>query len=545
MTPPVEGNIVDVLTGEIFPGRVAHEAGIITSVERIPGPCRGFLVPGFIDCHVHIDSSLLCPSRFAEASVPHGVTAVVTDPHEIANVCGLEGIDWMRQDTRGAPQRIFFTAPSCVPATPFETSGAVIGPAEVEALLARSDVVALGEVMNYRGAIAREPDILAKILAARRAGKPIDGHCPMLSGNALREYVGLGITTDHECTSPEEALEKHRLGMRILVREGSAARNLEALSPFARAHEFSLVSDDILAPDLVAGHLDALLARAVSLGIPPLHALRAATLRPAEHYRLPLGALAPGRRADMARLADLVSFAVEEVYIDGQRVAARGAAAFEAHPAPFERPIRVAPPGAADFFVPASGRSARVRVMRIVPGEIVTEAETARLAVENGRVQPDVSRDILCVAVVNRYREAPPAAGFLAGLGLFTGAVASSVAHDSHNIIVAGTSAGDMAAAAAAVIRAAGGLALSAGGRVQILPLPVAGLMSGDPPRQVANRLEALHQAARALGCRLSAPFMALSFLSLLVVPRLKIGDRGLFDADAFRFVQPLLGCLP
>lgn len=542
MSRPIEGNIVDVLTGEIFPGRIGHEGGVITSVERTPGPFRSFLVPGFIDCHVHIDSSLLCPSRFAEAAVPHGTTAVVTDPHEIANVLGVPGIAWMREDAACAPFRVFFTAPSCVPATPFETSGATLGPAEVEKLLAEDDVVALGEVMNYHGAIARDPDVMAKIRAARVSGKPIDGHGPLLAGNALREYLSLGISTDHECTGAAEAFEKHDLGMRILVRDGSAAKNLAALAPFARMHEFLLVTDDILASDLLAGHLDTRLATAVSLGVEPLHALRAATIRPAEHYRLPLGAMAKGRKADAVRVADLSSFAVEEVYIGGTLVAAGGAAAFAPRPVPMPGAIRIAPKGADDFALPASGRSAKVRVIRVIPDEIVTGSETADLRVEHGRVVPDAGRDVLLISVVNRYREAPVASGFVSGFGLKTGAIASSVAHDSHNIIAVGTNPGDMAAAVGAIVRESGGLAACGGGSATVLPLPLAGLMSGDPPRDVHERLERLHAAACGMGCVLPRPFMTLSFLSLLVIPRLKIGDRGLFDADAFRFVEPVIG---
>jgi len=542
MNRPIEGQIVDVLTGEIFPGRIVHADGVITAVERLPFAPPGFLLPGFIDCHVHVDSSLLCPSRFAEAAVPHGTTAVVTDPHEIANVCGASGIEWMRRDARGAPLRVYFTAPSCVPATPFETNGAVLGADEVRALLAQPDVVALGEMMNYPGAVARDPEVVAKISAARAAGKPVDGHCPLLSGNALREYVELGISTEHECTSVAEALEKHGLGMRILVREGSAAKNLETLAPFAREHGFCLVSDDIVAPDLVRGHLDAALARATALGIDALHALRAVTVRPAEHYRLPLGALVPGRKADVVRVADLSSFAVEEVCIGGRRVAEKGRPLFEPTPPPGPAAIKAAPRTADEFRLPAAGAKVRARVIGVVPDQIVTGAGTAELVVAGGFARPAPDRDLLLIAVVNRYRDAPVARGFVSGFGLGTGALASSVAHDSHNVIVVGAREEDMAAAVAAVIGHAGGLAVAAGGRVDALPLPVAGLMSAEPPRQVASRLEALDAAARALGCRLPCPFMTLSFLSLLVIPRLKIGDRGLFDAEAFRFTDPLVG---
>ncbi|MBI5420182.1 MAG: adenine deaminase [Deltaproteobacteria bacterium] len=540
---PIEGNIVDVVAGEIFPGRIHHENGIITRVERLSATSSGYLLPGLIDAHIHVDSSLLCPSRFAEAVVPHGTTAVVTDPHEIANVLGMDGIGYMRRDASGVPLRVFFTAPSCVPATPFETSGASLGPREISSLLEEEDVVALGEVMNYQGAIARNPDVMAKIGAAGRAGKPIDGHAPGLCGERLKEYVRLGISTDHESTSCDEALEKHALGMRIMVRQGSAAKNLAALAPFAREHDFFLVSDDKLASDLLSGHMDGTLAEAVAQGIDPLHAVRAATIRPADHYRLPLGAIAAGRMADIVRVTDLSAFSVEEVYIAGKLAAKHGAPAFAPHPAPMAGTIAIRPRSPQDFAVPApaGGSTFRARVIRVIRDEIVTGSDIAALRVEGGRILPDPERDILLIAVVNRYKEAPTACGFVSGFGLPAGAIASTVAHDSHNIIAVGASPDDMAEAVNTLIRKSGGLCLSAGGRSDALPLPIAGLMSADPPRDVDRRHALLHARARELGCALDRPFMTLSFLSLLVIPKLKIGDRGLFDVDSFRFVQAVL----
>ncbi|MCL5884194.1 MAG: amidohydrolase family protein, partial [Deltaproteobacteria bacterium] len=373
----IEGNIVDVIAGEIFPGRVVHRDGVIRAVERLSGTFRGFLLPGFIDAHIHVDSSLLCPSRFAEAVVPRGTTAVVTDPHEIANVLGMPGISYMREDAAGVPLRLYFTAPSCVPSTPFETAGASLGAAEVEALLREDDVVALGEVMNYLGAIDRDPVIIAKIQAARRAGKPIDGHCPLLTGEKLKEYISLGISTDHECTGADEAREKHSLGMRILVRQGSVAKNLETLAPFARENDFFLVSDDKLAPDLLEGHLDGTLAQAVASGIDPLHAVRAVTLRPADHYGLPMGAIAAGRAADITKVRDLSSFDVEEVYIGGTLAAAGGTPAFRATPVSKTGTFTIPPRRGPDFTVAAPGPAAAVRVIVAIRNEIVTASETA------------------------------------------------------------------------------------------------------------------------------------------------------------------------
>lgn len=537
----IEGNIVDVISGEIFPGRVVHRDGVIRAVERLSGTFPGFLLPGFIDAHVHVDSSLLCPSRFAEAVIPHGTTAVVTDPHEIANVLGMPGISYMRRDTAGVPLRFYFTAPSCVPSTPFETAGASLGPAEVETLLREDDVVALGEVMNYLGAIARDPVLIAKIQAARRAGKPIDGHCPLLTGEKLKEYVDLGISTDHECTSGDEAREKHSLGMHILVREGSAAKNLHALAPFARENDFFLVSDDKLAPDLLEGHLDRTLAQSVALGIDPLHAIRAVTLRPADHYHLPMGAIAAGRTADITKVTDLSSFAVEEVYIGGRLAASGGTPAFQATPVSMRETFPIPSRREPDFTVAAPGPTAAVRVIAVIRGEIVTASETAVVRVEKGRVVPDPERDILLVSVVNRYRDAPVSCGFVRGFGLKAGAIASSVAHDAHNIVVVGANPEDMAGAVNTIIRESGGFCLSAGGISVSLPLGIAGLMSAEPPRDVGSRIGLLQRRARELGCLLDWPFMTMSFLSLLVIPRLKIGDRGLFDVDAYRFVDAVI----
>ncbi len=539
MERPIEGNIVDVVTGRVFPGRIFHDRGVITRVDPAAGSFSGYLLPGLLDAHIHIDSSLLCPSRFAEAVVPRGTTAVITDPHEIGNVLGIPGISAMREDVATVPLRVFFTAPSCVPATPYETSGASIGVEDVETLLRESDVVALGEVMDFRRAIGGDPGILAKIRAAIRAGKPIDGHSPMLTGEDLRKYAGLGIATDHECTSAAEAHEKHSLGMRILVREGSVAKNLAALAPFAKEHDFCLVSDDMAAPDLLEGHLDRSLSRAVSLGIDPLHAVRAATVTPARLYGLPLGAIEAGRLADIIKVRDMSAFSVEEVYIGGRIVARDGLPNFTASPVCGSRPFPVSPKRPADFSVTVPGCTAVVRVIDLIRDELITGSGTATLPAKGGRVIADPDRDVLLVSVVNRYRDSPIANGFVRGFGMKKGAMASSVAHDAHNIIAVGSDREEMARAVNAVIRESGGLCFTRGETSLHLPLPIAGLMSTEPAGTVRDRLSLIHAETRAAGCRLAQPFMTMSFLSLLLIPRLKIGDRGLFDVDAFRFVDP------
>jgi adenine deaminase len=540
MMSAIEGNVVDVRDKRVYPGKIDHEGGVITSVEETTGEYSGYLVPGFLDSHVHIESSLLCPSRFAEAVVPHGTTAVITDPHEIANVLGIPGIDYMRKDSKTVPLRVYFTAPSCVPATPFETSGAVIGPSETEELLLREDVVALGEMMNFPGVISGDPEVLAKLDAAKKVGKPVDGHCPVLAGDDLKKYIAAGISTDHECVTAEEAYEKHRLGMRIMVRQGSASRNLRALAPFAKENEFLLVSDDKTASDLLEGHVDMMLAEAVSLGIDPLHALRAATLNPAEHYRLPLGAIEPGRMADIVRVSDLQSFRAEEVFIGGELVAKDSLGRFEVRPKEMVSEMILQRKVPSDFELLAHGEKVSARVIGVVRDEIVTDSLAATLPVQNGHVMPDLADDVVRISVVNRYRDAPVKNSFVKGFGLKSGAIASSVSHDSHNIIVVGVSSEDMAVAANTLATEGGGFCACSDGKCSMLKLHVAGLLCTKRVHDVKVSLDQIQDRARELGCVLHTPFMTMSFLSLLVVPHLKIGDRGLFDVDRFEFVDPL-----
>jgi adenine deaminase len=536
----IEGNLVDVRRSEIFPARVEHKDGLITRVERVDGEFDSYLVPGLVDAHIHIELSHLCPSRFAEVVVPHGTTSVVADPHEIANVRGVPGVEYMVRDSSITPLRTFFTAPSCVPATHFETSGAALGPEEIEALLSRDGFVALGEVMDYPAVVAGEPGVMAKIDVAKRLGKPVDGHCPLLSGSDLRRYVEAGITTDHECTSSEEALEKYRLGMMIMVRQGSASRNLEELYGFACRHEFILVSDDKSASDLLEGHVDKMLREAVALGMDPVHALRAATINPAVHYRLPVGVIEPGRAADIVRVSDLERFEVREVYIGGELVASGGSARFEARPKEVVNELLLQRKTPSDFEVMSSTPSATVKVIGVVDGEIVTRKSVATLATVDGRVAPDIEKDVARIAVVNRYHDAPVCNAFVSGFGLAKGAVASSVAHDSHNVIVVGVGSEDMAQAFNTLVSEGGGFCVFADGKATLLRLRVAGLMCTKPAFDVKRLYDQLDTAVRGLGCKLSNPFMTLSFLSLLVVPRLKIGDRGLFDVDRFEFTDVL-----
>lgn len=534
----IVGNLVDVRRKRVFPARISEKDGVITRVEKTEGRFEGYLIPGLIDSHIHTESSLMCPSRFAEMIVPHGTTAVVAAPHEIANVLGLAGIDYMISDSSTTPLRVYFTAPSCVPTTRFETSGAVFGPAEIELMLVQDNFVALGELTDYPGAIGRDPDVMARIEIARRLHKPVDGHAPSLSGAELKKYVSLGISTDHECTSSEEASEKASLGMVIMVRQGSASKDLEALTPFAKKHEFLLVSDDVSVSELIQGHMNRSLAQAVALGIDPMHALRAATLNPAIHYNLPIGAIEPGKKADLVKVRDLESFYVEEVYVGGTLVARGGVPLFDVRPKEMVSQLSLQRKLPSDFEIMASGRSVNARVIGLVKDEIVTESLVSELRVEYGKVMPDVEKDILRLSVVNRYRDAPVSSAFVKGFGLKGGAIASSVAHDSHNIIVVGANSEDMAIAVNTIIQEGGGFCVCSGGRCSILNLRVAGLMCTKPARDVKLVLDGLLESARALGCTLESPFMTLSFLSLLVIPKLKLSDKGLFDVEGFRFTD-------
>ncbi len=529
----LRGNIVDVEKGEIYPGEVVFEGGVVREVREAKGDFSCYILPGLIDAHIHIESSLLVPSRFAEAAVAHGTVAVVADPHEIANVLGIAGIDYMIHDSKRVPLKFYFTAPSCVPATPFETSGAKLGAEEVASLLAREEIVALGEVMNYPGVASRNPGAMAKIEAARRLGKPVDGHCPGLRGEALRSYVSAGISTDHECTTLEEAEEKSKLGMKIMIREGSTAKNLRALARLKG--EAFLVSDDIHAEDLLRGHVNHLLKRAVEEGIDEIEAIRRVSLYPANHYRLDVGMLREGDPADMVVVQDLKDFSCLECYIDGVKVAAWGKSLFRASPLKGENTVKASFKKPEHFKIHTE--KSKVRVIKLVPGELITEVEIVE--VPPGEIKPMPERDILKLAVVERYGGNRIATALIRGFGLKKGALASSIAHDSHNIIAVGAEDSDLAEAVNQVIRMHGGITVVAGGEVLAsLSLPIAGLMSLEPAQKVAEAMHKLNQAARSLGCNLEAPFMALSFLALPVIPKLKLTDRGLFDVERFEFVE-------
>lgn len=532
----MRANLVDVVAGRVFYGELCHAGGRIVAVEELGAQRHGapYLLPGFVDAHVHIESSLLMPDEFALAALAHGTLAAVSDPHEIANVLGIDGIELMRRRAALTPFRFLFGAPACVPATRFETAGASLDATAVAALLQRGGAGYLAEVMNFPGVLARDPDIMAKIAAARRCGVPVDGHAPGLRGAALRDYAAAGIGTDHEATTLAEARDKLAAGMSILIREGSAARDFAALHPLlALAPErVMLCSDDKHPDDLLEGHIRELVVRALALGHPLIAVLRAASLNPVRHYRLPLGLLQLGDSFDALLVRDLEHFAVETAWLGGAVVVEQGSCLLPHHPPELLNRFRTEPVTAEQLRIADPGRPCRVILAR--DGQLLTGQGTAHMPRRGGQLVADTGRDLLFLAVVNRYEPAPPALAIIQGFGLRAGAIAGSVAHDSHNIVAVGTSPEWLAGAVNAVIASRGGLvAVDAAGMVA-LPLPVAGLMSDRPARVVGPAYRSLNHKARQMGSGLQAPFMTLSFMALLVIPELKLSVRGLFDVNRF-----------
>ncbi|HNS52490.1 MAG TPA: adenine deaminase [Anaerolineae bacterium] len=542
--------LVNVLSGEVHPADVAIHAGRVVGF----GPYRArqvvdlggrYLCPGFIDAHVHLESSMVQPAEFARAVMPHGTTSVVCDPHEIANVLGVDGVLYILKASRRLYLSVYVMAPSCVPATAMETSGAEVTASNIARLLRSRRVLGLAEVMNYPGVLYRVPEVLAKLGAA--AGRPVDGHAPGLSGRDLNAYVAAGIRSDHECTGLEEAREKLRLGMHIFAREGTTARNLEALLPLvtpANARYCHFCTDDRHPDTLLAeGHIDDLVRKAIAWGLDPLFAVQMATLNTARYFGLRTkGAVAPGYDADLLVLDDLESVRVAQVYAAGQRVAEDGyylPVAAGSRP-PLRQSIHV-DAQAVSFAIPAGEGPARV--IGVIPGQIVTEHLRIQPSARDGLVVADPERDILKMAVVERHQGTGNVGlGLVKGVGLRRGAIASSVAHDSHNLIVIGASDADMRAAIAAVARMGGGQVAVADGQLHAAcPLPIAGLISDRPLEEVSSQGAALTQAAHDLGCTLPDPLMTMSFLALPVIPALKLTDRGLVDVARFDFV-PLFG---
>ncbi len=535
----IRASLVDIEGRNTHAAEVEVKDGHIKAITPIEGPVEGFLLPGFIDAHVHVESSMLVPAEFARLAVTHGTVATISDPHEIANVLGVAGIDFMIDNGRQVPFHFFFGAPSCVPATRFETAGAVLDADAVGTLLERPEVRYLSEVMNFPGVLARDPDLMTKIAHAQRLGKVIDGHAPGLRGEEAARYVRAGvpdgpvvISTDHECFTLEEALDKLAAGMHISIREGSAARNMDALMPLidSHPHRVMLCCDDTHPDSLVAGHIDRLCAKAVAAGCDVYNVLRAACINPILHYGLPVGRLRVGDPADMILVEDLWHFRVRRTWVRGEPVAEEGRTLIPGHPSASPNHFNCQPRSEDEFAVTAS--DAPLHVIQALDGQLITPHLRMEPRVEAGRCVPDIDRDLLKIAVVNRYRQAPVAVGWIHGIGLKRGALASSVAHDSHNIVAVGTSDRELCLAVNRVIADRGGISVCDGEQVTGLPLPVAGIMTTADAYEVAEAYATLDRTAKALGSPLRAPFMTLSFMALLVIPHLKMSDLGLFDGD-------------
>lgn len=534
----ISGNIVDVINSNVFSGSLLIDKGRIIDVARENERYNTFIVPGFIDAHVHIESSMLVPSEFARLAVGHGTVATVSDPHEIANVLGVDGIRFMIENGNTVPFNFNFGAPPCVPATPFETSGANLDAADIDLLLARKDIKYLSEMMNYPGVINKDEEVIQKIAIAKRHGKPIDGHAPGLTGGALERYVRAGISTDHETISYDEGLEKILLGMKLIVREGSAAKNFDALSPLIMkyADQCMFCSDDKHPDDLVSDHIDGLVRKALKMGIDVMSVLKCACITPVIHYGLDAGLLRVGDRADFIEVDNLECFNVLRTFINGEVVAEHGKTLLPHVSVPFINRFCVNEKRVSDFFIKDMGKP--VNVIEVINDQVVTGRMSMTCKSCGGNLVSDVNNDILKLVVVNRYEDCPPSIGFVKNFGLKKGAIASSVAHDSHNIVAVGTTDEDICNAVNLVIKQKGGLSVVYGDVSETLPLPVGGLMSNEDGYSVAKRYSRLDLIAKQLGSLLSAPFMALSFMPLLVIPKLKLSDKGLFDGEKFRFID-------
>ena len=565
--------ILDVLTDSVYPARITIEDGIFKEIvpihvtEETKIDVEGLMLPGFIDSHIHIESSMMTPAQFAKIAVRHGTTSVVCDPHEIANVRGIRGIEFMIDNASTVPFNFYFAAPSCVPATAFETSGAVLDSDDIEYLLQKDEIVALAEMMNFPGVIGQDPEVLRKLELARKYKKPIDGHAPLVSGKDLDKYIEQGIVTDHECSSFQEAMEKKQKGMKIMVRDGSSAKDMEALFDFSERIEHYknqdsfgiipnevlsrrlhspifdfIVSDDKHPNDLIRGHLNESVKKAADLGIDIIKAIEMVTINPAAHFGLDAGSIVTGARADFIIIDNLNDLNILKTYISGECVFDGEDVLFDIGDVEVENSITADEKFDEDFDVYFEGDECRVNVIECTDGDLLTKKATASLITKDGIVQPDIFQDILKIAVVERYGSNTVANGFIKGFGLKKGAIASSIAHDSHNIVVVGYSSEMMAEAVNTVIKNKGGIAVVSEDFKDSLSLPIAGLMSNEDAYDVAKKLDVLHRMASALGCKLDSPFMTMAFMSLLVIPSIKLSDKGLFDGDSFEFMDVIIG---
>jgi adenine deaminase len=536
----ISGQYVDILKKHIYPATISVQNGIIKSIEPTSEAPMQYLLPGFIDAHVHIESSMLIPSSFARLAVTHGTIGTISDPHEIANVCGMKGVQYMIDNGKKVPFHFFFGAPSCVPATVFETAGAAINSKDVATLLANPDIYYLSEMMNFPGVLCKDEEVMKKIATAHKLGKPVDGHAPGLRGEDAQKYIEAGISTDHECFTIEEALDKLEHGMKILIREGSAAKNFEALYELIEDHPsmIMLCSDDKHPDSLVEGHINSLCARAVAKGIDPLLVLRAACINPVDHYKLPTGKMQVGDAANFILVEDLVSFKVNQTYIKGNLVAENGKSFIEAVSEKAINKFDAASIEENNIQISLNEypqQEGKMAVVEAIDGQLITNKLWLSPKLEGDKIISNTESDVLKMVVYNRYYAAPPKIAFIKNFGFKNGAIASTVAHDSHNIIAVGVSDADIVKAINLVIKEQGGISCVCGNEIKVFGLPVAGLMSIEDPYKVATQYTAIDLMAKSLGSSLGSPFMTLSFMALLVIPHLKLSDKGLFDGDSFK----------
>jgi adenine deaminase len=543
----IQGQIVDIPNRKIYSGEITIENGKITSIIEAAHNVKTYILPGFVDAHIHIESSMLVPSEFAKIAVLHGTVGTISDPHEIANVLGKDGVHYMIDNGKKVPFKFHFGAPSCVPATFFETAGAVIDSEQIKELMALPDIYYLSEMMNYPGVLFDDEEVLKKIAWAKHFNKPVDGHAPGLRGTPIEKYIAAGISTDHECFTYDEAAEKLSLGMKVLIREGSAAKNFEALIDLLPDNYSNMMfcSDDKHPDDLIVGHINLLCARAVAKGFDLFKILQMACINPVKHYKMNIGLLQKNDAADFIVVEDLTHFNVLQTYIDGELVAENGKSFVK--DVDFEKPnnFNTAKKQIIEFDISSS--ASKIRVIEALEGQLITneihhkpkiDSSDSEQAKQNGKIVSDTENDILKMAVVNRYENAPPAIAFIKNFGLKKGAIASSVAHDCHNIVVVGTSDEEILSAVNLIIGNTGGICAVNGNDKKSLALPVAGIMSDQNGWETGRLYQEIDAMAKELGSGLKAPFMTLSFMALLVIPDLKLSDKGLFSGNSFSFVD-------
>ena len=534
----VKGNIVDILNKRIFKGEVCLENGQISAIREVNHEVENYILPGFVDAHIHIESSMVVPSEFAKIAVLHGTVATVSDPHEIANVLGVRGVDFMIENGKKVPLKFNFGAPSCVPATSFESAGALINADDIKLMMENPDINYLAEMMNYPGVLLDDEEVLQKIEHAKNNNKPIDGHAPGLRGNDVSKYIAAGISTDHECFRYDEALEKLQKGMKILIREGSAAKNFDALIDLLPTYfeDMMFCSDDKHPDDLLLGHINQLCERAVAKGIDVFKVLQAACVNPVKHYNLEVGLLQQGDAADFILVDNLKEFNVLETYINGELVAKKGKSFVKSVPFEVLNNFNTDIKKLADFRLASSSK--KIRVIEALDGELVTNNIEADSLIVDGNLVSNTATDVLKMTVVNRYKNETPSIAFIKNFGIKEGAIASSVGHDSHNIIAIGVSDEAICKAVNLIIENKGGVCAVTKTTEKVVALPVAGIMSDQPAEIIGKAYAALDAMAKEMGSTLRAPYMSLSFMALLVIPSLKLSDKGLFDGNTFKFTS-------